>query len=157
LGTFDTKEQAARAFDIAVLWLALRGEASEAELNLLDLNSPRATYADDEEALKGFATVHEAVEAMVEEGRRLKPEPASGYRGVYASREGWQSRIWHNDELTDLATFDTPEQAGCARLRPRGGVAGATPPVQTARRVFPELRSRRVRRPGGAVQVVESS
>jgi hypothetical protein len=113
LSVFDKPEQAARAFDIARLWLALRGGASEEELNLLDLKSPRDTYKDEEDALKGFATVQEAVEACVE-GRRLKPEPASGYRGVDAHGKGWASRIWHNNEWTYLATVDTPEQAARA-------------------------------------------
>ena len=130
MGVFDTEAQAALANEIARLWHALRDESSEEELNLSFSRDTRDIY--DEAAGEGFATVHEAVKACVVEGRRLQPEPSSGYRGVTAHGKRWKSEIRNNGKLTHLGIFDMPEQAARAydlamvwhELRPRSRQRG---------------------------------
>jgi hypothetical protein len=99
LGVFDTKEQAAHAYDEA----ARTHKKEEAPLNFT------STEAGAEAAAQAEAKYAREAPAA---GPRARP--ASGFYGVSANGKRWQADIHYGGKTNYLGIFDTKEQAAHA-------------------------------------------
>jgi ribonucleotide monophosphatase NagD (HAD superfamily) len=97
LGTFDTKQEAALAYD-----RALRQCGEDKPLN----------YDSIKVAEEG--AVQAQAEHMCAGPQQPKPCPPSGFYGVYASEKRWKAQIYYNSKNHNLGTFDTKQEAALA-------------------------------------------
>jgi hypothetical protein len=98
LGTFDTKQEAALAYDSAA---RACGEAKSLNFERIEAGEEAA-----EEAQANHILVHGSPQP--------KPRPASGYYGVSASGRRWQAQIGYGGEKHSLGSFDTKQEAALA-------------------------------------------
>jgi D-serine deaminase-like pyridoxal phosphate-dependent protein len=102
LGTFDTKQEAALAYDRA----ARQCGADK----LLNYESIKAA---EEAAVQAQAEIF--AEALCAGPKQPKPRPASGFYGVYASTgKRWQALICYDSKKHSLGCFDTKQEAALA-------------------------------------------
>jgi ribonucleotide monophosphatase NagD (HAD superfamily) len=104
LGCFDTKQEAALAYD--------RKARQCGEDKLLNYESIRAA----EEAAAEAQAEHILVHDMCAGPQQPKPRPASGFYGVSASANGkrWAATIYYDSKKHNLCTFDTKQEAALA-------------------------------------------
>jgi hypothetical protein len=97
LGTFDTKQEAALAYD--------REARQCGEHKLLNYESIKAA----EEAAAQAQAEH-----ILMHPQQPKPRPASGFHGVCANRKRWRAMINYGGKNHCLGTFDTKQEAALA-------------------------------------------
>jgi hypothetical protein len=102
LGSFDTKQEAALAYDRQV---RQRGEDKP-----LNYESIRAA----EEAAVQAQAEHILVHDMCAGPKQPKPRPPSGFYGVTAQRKQWHAQISYDSKKHRLGTFDTKQEAALA-------------------------------------------
>jgi hypothetical protein len=102
LGTFDTKQEAALAYD--------RKARRCGEAKPLNYESIKAAEEAAVQAQAEYILVHD----MCAGPQQPKPRPASGFYGVSASKKRWQARIYYNSKKHNLGTFDTKQEAALA-------------------------------------------
>jgi hypothetical protein len=115
LGCFDTKQEAALAYD--------RAARQCGDDKLLNYESIKAAAEAAAEAAAQAQSDHILVHP-----NQPKPRPASGFYGVTALRKRWQatirySKIYYDSKLHHLGTFDTKQEAALAydrKARQRG-------------------------------------
>jgi hypothetical protein len=96
LGTYDTKQQAAFAYD---------KEARQCEDKPLNYESLKAAEG---------AASHAQAEHIRMHPLQPKPRPASGFYGVCANKKRWLARIRYGSKQHRLGYFDTKQEAALA-------------------------------------------
>jgi hypothetical protein len=102
LGTFDTKQEAALAYD--------REARQCGEDKLMNHESIKAA----EEAAVQAQAEHILVHDMCAGPQQPKPRPASGFYGVSAKGKQWNARINYDSKRHCLGTFGTKQEAALA-------------------------------------------
>jgi hypothetical protein len=102
LSTFDTKQEAALAYD--------RAARQCVEDKLLNYESIKAA----EEAAVEAQAEHILVHDMCAGPQQPKPRPSSGFYGVHANGKRWQAQITYDSKRHSLGTFDTKQEAALA-------------------------------------------
>jgi hypothetical protein len=102
LSTFDTKQEAALAYD--------RAARQCGEDKLLNYESIKAA----EDAAVQAQAEHILVHDICAGPKQPKPRPASGFYGVYASLNRWTAHIRYESKQHNLGTFDTKQEAALA-------------------------------------------
>jgi hypothetical protein len=102
LGTFDTKQEAALAYD--------RKARQSGEDKPLNYESIKAA----EEAATKAQVEHILVRDMCADPKQPKPRPASGFYGVRASGKRWGAQITYDSKNHYLGNFDTKQEAALA-------------------------------------------
>jgi hypothetical protein len=97
LGTFDTKQEAALAYDRKA-----RQCGEDKPLNY------KSIKAAEEAAVRAQA------EYTLAHPKQPKPRPASGFYGVSAKKKRWQANIRYDSKRHSLGTFDTKQEAALA-------------------------------------------
>jgi hypothetical protein len=101
LGTFDTKQEAALAYD--------RAARQCGKDTLLNYESIKTAA---EAAAQAQAEIY--ADALCAGPQQPKPRPASGFYGVSASGKRWRAQIFHDGKKQKLGTFDTKQEAALA-------------------------------------------
>jgi hypothetical protein len=96
-GTFDTKQEAALAYD--------RAARQCGKATLLNYDSIKAAEG---------AAVQAQAEHILMHPKQPKPRPSSGFYGVYASGKRWTAQITYDNKHHHLGTFDTKQEAALA-------------------------------------------
>ena len=102
LGSFDTKQEAALAYD--------REARQCREDRPLNYESIKAA----EEAAVQSQAEHILVHDMCAGPQQPKPRPASGFYGVSANHKRWKAWICYNSKHHHLGTFDSKQEAARA-------------------------------------------
>jgi hypothetical protein len=102
LGSFDTKQEAALAYD--------REARQCGKDKLLNFESIKAA----EEAAERAQLEHNLEHDMCAGPKQPKPRPASGFYGVSASGKRWQAKIRYGSKNYHLGSFDTKQEAAIA-------------------------------------------
>jgi hypothetical protein len=102
LGTFDTKQEAALAYDTAARQCG--------EDKLLNYESIKAA----EDAAVQAQAEHILVHDMCAAPQQPKPRPASGFYGVSASKKRWAAQICYDNTTHCLGCFATKQEAALA-------------------------------------------
>jgi hypothetical protein len=97
LGTFDTKQEAALAYD--------REARQCGEDKVLNYESIKAAEE---------AAVQAQAEHALTHPKQAKPRPSSGFYGVSAHRKRWQGQINYDSKQHSLGFFDTKQEAAFA-------------------------------------------
>jgi hypothetical protein len=100
LGRFDTKQEAALAYDRKV-----RQCGEDRPLNYESIK------AAEDAALLAQAFF---ADALCAGPKQPKPRPPSGFYGVSASKKRWQATIYYDSKQHHLGTFDTKQEAALA-------------------------------------------
>jgi hypothetical protein len=106
LGTFDTKQEAALAYD--------RKARQCGKDKLLNYESIKAA----EEAAAQAQAEH-----ILMHPKQPKPRPPSGFYGVCADKRRWKAQVRYDGRYHYLGTFDTKQEAALAydrKARQRG-------------------------------------
>jgi hypothetical protein len=102
LGTFDTKQEAALAYD----------RAAKQCVGIERLNYESSNAA--EEAAVQAQAKHNLVHDMCAGPKQPKPRPSSGFYGVYTSGKRWMAQTTYDSKQHTLGYFDTREEAALA-------------------------------------------
>jgi hypothetical protein len=102
LGCFDTKQEAALAYD--------RKARQCGKDTLLNYKSIKAA----EEAAVQAQAEHILVHDMCVGPKQPKPRPPSGFYGVSANRKQWRAMIYYDNKQHYLGIFDTKQEAALA-------------------------------------------
>jgi hypothetical protein len=97
LGCFDTKQEAALAYD--------RAARQCGKNKLLNYGSIKAAEE---------AAVRAQAEYTLAHPKQPKPRPASGFYGVRANGKRWQANIYYDSKNRSLGCFDTKQEAALA-------------------------------------------
>jgi hypothetical protein len=97
LGTFDSKQEAALAYD--------REARQRGEEKLLNYESVKAAEE---------AAAHAQAEHTLTHPKQPKPRPTSGFYGVCAAKKRWQAVITYGSKNQNLGTFDSKQEAALA-------------------------------------------
>jgi hypothetical protein len=97
LGTYDTKKEAALAFDRAVI---------QYKLPKNKLNFPNGLSKNDKD--------YEKLMNPIKKKRKLSSNNTTGYTGVYKNKKRFQALITIDYKLKSLGTYDTPKEAALA-------------------------------------------
>jgi hypothetical protein len=120
LGIFDTKQQAALAYDREARQC---GEEKPLNYESIEQAEEAAVLAEAEYALS---------QSEVCTSQDLRARPGSGFFGVYDEGKRWQAQITSSDKTHWLGTFDTKEEAALAYDREarqcEGGAEGEEKP-----------------------------
>jgi hypothetical protein len=100
IGTFDTKQEAALAYDTA----AREHGGGKTQLNYESIEAA-------EEAAAQAQAEHTLVHVMCADP---KPRPPSGFHGVTAQGKRWKAQITYGGKLHHIGTFDTKQEAALA-------------------------------------------
>jgi hypothetical protein len=98
LGTFDTKQEAALAYDRAA-----RQCGEDGPLNYDSIKTAEEAAA--------AAQAETFADALCAGPKQPKPRPASGFYGVSAQRKQWLAQIFYDGKKHYLGTFDTKQEA----------------------------------------------
>jgi hypothetical protein len=112
LGTFDTKQEAALAYDRAVRQC---GEDKPLNYESIKVAEDAAVQAQAEHIL-----VHD----MCAGPKQPKPRPPSGFYGVYAMDKRWRAQINYDSKSHNLGSFDTKQETALAYDRAASSSAG---------------------------------
>jgi hypothetical protein len=102
LGTFDTKQEAALAYD--------RKARQCGEDKLLNYESIKAA----EDAAVQAQAEHILMHDMCAGPKQPRPRPASGFYGVSANRNRWEATINYGGKKYNLGSFSTKQEAALA-------------------------------------------
>jgi hypothetical protein len=113
LGSFDTKQEAALAYDRA----AREHGGGKKQLNYESIN------AAEEAAAQAQASEEAAAYTAQAQASQPRPRPSSGFYGVQLNKKRWLAYIYYDSKRHILGTFDTKQEAALAYDRAARGAA----------------------------------